>query len=386
MPVDPEPSCNNTDDDPTPTTPNSLTVNNPSEESSKQPGTQHQLCIQNNLSRSSTPASGASVDTIDAADATDGFELSDESDRGSLYCPMADTAASTSVQPWVIEKEDPLSQEAAAHKQLQVPDFLNKYCLAIYPPLRLLICVQCHNVIIPGDSFELIISHLRQKTHFLHGAPLSLNDIVLNELRDGLSKEDVAKGRVENPNCIIPPIPLIKIVSGVACPAHDCSYATTNGLRISSRHKHEGSSRPWPVCSMQRPYILGSDGVMYWQVQPAWEKAVQHSPTTHQLLQNVQERDLLGGEGGLMLRIPENCRLLHPAHEALDWDVFIGGEDGQETKDFKVLCGLVALPGQDDSLHILTSECASYFQTAQDAMRRQLHPTFRQWLLSEDGM
>ena len=204
-----------------------------------------------------------------------------------------------------------------------------------------------------------------------------------------LNDEQVNKDWLKPPDDVIPPIPLLPLIPGIACPFPECLWATNVGSTYKNRHKHNAWSPPrWPWCTMQQPYSNGDHGSLYWQVQPVEDIApkVQHTPVTtvmKHVLRNIRVRELHGGEEVTVLRVPENKRVLHPGYTALQWDLMVGGPDGTERRDLPALCGLVARPAELDPLNVIMVQSAKYFEEAQPLMSRQLHVSVRQWLNSE---
>jgi len=323
------------------------------------------------------------IPSLNSGPPTETEDSPDASDSESEYDPVADTTSA----PIIIDEGNYSAREVASFARLQVPSCLQPLELAIYDPLKLLLCTKCRLGVVPGDHFALAIKHLRKQDHFLFGKPRTEDEHVRTELATSLGATDVIMDCVKPPDHVILPIPLIPVIVGVACPFPGCVWATERKSR-QTHHQHLppwSSPATWPRCSIQQPYPSAHDGSKVWQVRPTWDQGAAVTPVLQGIMVDVRERERDGGAESKVLRIPENRRVLHPAHEALDWDLLIGGVDGTETKNVPALCRLVEPPSDMDPLYPVLVHGKKYFEAAQVAMRRKLDVTARQWLNSEDS-
>lgn len=290
--------------------------------------------------------------------------------------------------PVVVDAGDLAAHEAADYSCLQIPPSLLAYNLALYEPLRLIVCTICRICVIPGNNLLHLLKHLHEQDHVLYRKWRSSDTEVLAELKEGLG-DKVDKDRINPPDYVIDPILLIPILTGVSCPFKGCLYATIAGsITYRARHKHaEWWSPPvWDTCSIQQPYRSAGDKCKYWRVQrEAKIGKVARLRDFRDLILDARYRDRVGGQEATTLRVPKNDHVVHPAYEALDWGILIGGLDGTETKSLQPLCSLVELPSDGHRLYPILVHSRKYFHSAQRDLHARLDPTIRQWINSEDA-
>ena len=91
--------------------------------------------------------------------------------------------------PAVIEEGDLAACEAADYSCLQILPSLVAYNLALYKPLRLIVCTICQICIIPSNNLLHLLKHLHEQDHALYQKLCSSNTKVLAELKKGLGNK-----------------------------------------------------------------------------------------------------------------------------------------------------------------------------------------------------
>jgi hypothetical protein len=107
----------------------------------------------------------SSVETSLASILTQGNDDDDpefDAGEGSKFEPDITLA------PVVIEEGDFVAYETADYSCLQITPSLATYKLALYEPLRLIVCTICQVCIIPGKNLMHLIKHLHEQGHVLH--------------------------------------------------------------------------------------------------------------------------------------------------------------------------------------------------------------------------